>query len=102
MIKGVHTMFYTSERRPSRVHPRQARFPWTDVGEGWLIFDLPEATWLPPADAREASTRARTTFLLLRRHPRDVEELRGRGVEFVGEIVDAGYGWSRTSGCRAT
>ena len=44
MIRGVHTMFYTSEPEALRAFLRdKLGFPATDVGEGWLIFDLPEA-----------------------------------------------------------
>ena len=44
MIKGVHTMFYSSEAEALREFIRdKLGFPCTDVGEGWLIFDLPEA-----------------------------------------------------------
>ena len=44
MIKGVHTMFYSSKPEELRVFIRdKLRFPFTDVGDGWLIFDLPEA-----------------------------------------------------------
>ena len=44
MIKGVHTMFYTSEPEALRAFLRdKLGFPSTDVGGGWLIFDLPEA-----------------------------------------------------------
>jgi hypothetical protein len=56
MIKGVHTMFYTSEPEALRAFLRDTlRFPYTDVGEGWLIFDLPEADMgCHPADAEGA------------------------------------------------
>ena len=44
MIKGVHTMFYSSEPEGLRTFIREKLgFPYTDVGGGWLIFDLPEA-----------------------------------------------------------
>jgi catechol 2,3-dioxygenase-like lactoylglutathione lyase family enzyme len=44
MIRGVHTMFYTSEPEALRAFFRdKLGFPCSDVGEGWLIFDLPEA-----------------------------------------------------------
>ena len=44
MIRGVHTMFYTSEPEALRAFLRdKLGFPYTDVGDGWLIFDLPEA-----------------------------------------------------------
>ena len=39
MIRGVHTMFYTSEPEALRAFFRdKLGFPATDVGEGWLIF----------------------------------------------------------------
>lgn len=45
MIRGVHTMFYSSEAEELRAFLRDKlgfdRF--TDVGGGWLIFDIPEA-----------------------------------------------------------
>ena len=44
IIKGVHTMFYTSQADEFRAFLRdKLELPFTDVGEGWLIFDLPEA-----------------------------------------------------------
>ena len=44
MIKGVHTMFYSSKTEELRAFIRdKLGFTFTDVGEGWLIFDLPEA-----------------------------------------------------------
>ena len=45
MIRGVHTMFYSSEPEALRAFLRDklGLASYTDVGEGWLIFDLPEA-----------------------------------------------------------
>src|SRR5438270_13460501 len=44
MITGVHTMFYSAEPEALRAFIRdKLRFSCTDVGQGWLIFDLPEA-----------------------------------------------------------
>ena len=44
MIRGVHTMFYSSEPEAFRAFLRdKLGFPFTDVGEGWLIFEMPEA-----------------------------------------------------------
>ena len=46
MIKGVHTMFYSSDPEATRAFLRdKLRFPHTDVGGGWLIFDLPRAPY---------------------------------------------------------
>src|SRR5207244_3361356 len=44
MIRGVHTMFYSSKADELRAFIRdKLRFTFTDVHDGWLIFDLPDA-----------------------------------------------------------
>src|SRR5215204_4912394 len=44
MIRGVHTMLYSSQPNELRAFLRdKLGFPASDVGGGWLIFDLPEA-----------------------------------------------------------
>lgn len=44
MITGVHTMFYTSRPQELREFIRdKLGFRAADVGDGWLIFELPEA-----------------------------------------------------------
>ena len=55
MITGVHTMFYSSEPEKLRDFIRdKLGFSYTDVGEGWLIFNLPEADMgCHPADAAD-------------------------------------------------
>src|SRR5436190_9823865 len=41
MIQGVHTMFYSSRPEELRAFLRdKLGFTFTDVGDGWLIFDL--------------------------------------------------------------
>ena len=97
MIKGVHTMFYTSEPEALRAFLRdKLGFPHTDVGEGWLIFDLPEADMgCHPADESgehgESSGTHQISFYC-DDVEKTVEELQSRGVEFIGGIEDAGYG----------
>jgi catechol 2,3-dioxygenase-like lactoylglutathione lyase family enzyme len=96
MIRGVHTMFYTSKPEETRAFLRdKLELPFTDVGEGWLIFDLPEADMgCHPAEGAEgpgAAGRHNISF-----YCDDIEktvaELKSRGVKFKGKIVDAGYG----------
>jgi len=95
MITGVHTMFYSSRTAELREFIRdKLRFPATDVGEGWLIFDLPEAEMgCHPADPEEGSP-AGTHHISF--YCDDIEstvaELKGRGVEFTGPVADHGYG----------
>ena len=97
MIKGVHTMFYSSEADALRAFLRdKLGFPYTDVGEGWLIFDLPEADMgcHPTDDTGQHGKLSGTPDVSF--YCDDIEqtvkELRSRGVEFVGEIEDQGFG----------
>ena len=97
MIKGVHTMFYSSEPEELRAFLRdKLGFPYTDVGDGWLIFELPEADMgCHPADETGEHGKSAGThdisFYCDDIHE-TVAEMKGRGVEFNGEIVDAGFG----------
>lgn len=44
MIRGLHAMFYSSQPAELRAFLRdKLGLPAHDVGEGWLIFDTPEA-----------------------------------------------------------
>lgn len=95
MIKGVHTMFYTSEPEALRAFIRdKLGFPHSDVGEGWLIFDLPEADMgchpADPAEGAPAGTHD-VSFYCDDIHA-TVAELKGREVEFLGEVTDQGFG----------
>ena len=95
MITGVHTMFYSSQPDKLRTFIKQKlRFPSTDVGEGWLIFDLPEAEMgCHPADAVEGKKPGThdVSFYCDDIH-KTVRELRRSGVEFTEEVADHGYG----------
>ncbi len=95
MIKGVHTMFYSSKSEELRAFLRdKLGFPFTDVGQGWLIFDLPEADMgCHPVDEKEspASGTADISFYCDDIH-RTVAELKARGVVFTDDVKDVGYG----------
>jgi len=95
MIRGVHTMFYSSDAAALRAFLRdKLGLPATDVGGGWLIFDLPEAEMgCHPADER-AGARAGTHDISFYCDDinKTVAELKSRGVEFTGEVADQGYG----------
>lgn len=95
MITGVHTMFFSSEVEALRAFIRdKLGFSFTDVGGGWLIFDLPEADMgchpSDTADGKQSGTHDISFYC------DDIEEtvatLRNRGVEFTDEIKDEGYG----------
>ncbi len=95
MIRGVHTMFYSSEAEALRAFLRdKLGLPFTDVGGGWLIFDLPEVEMgCHPAD-REKGAPSGThhiSFYCDDIH-KTVAELKAKGVEFTEEVADHGYG----------
>jgi len=97
MIRGVHTMFYSSEPEALRAFLRdKLDFPYTDVGGGWLIFDLPEADMgCHPAggdaeDGRPSGTHDISFYC--DDIAGTVEELKRRGVEFIGDIKNEGFG----------
>lgn len=94
MIRGVHTMFYTSKPDELRAYLRdKLKLPFTDVGEGWLIFDLPEAEMgCHPADAESAPSGTHYVSFYCDDIQRSVADLSKRGVVFVDPITDAGYG----------
>jgi catechol 2,3-dioxygenase-like lactoylglutathione lyase family enzyme len=95
MITGMHTMFYTSEPEALRAFLRDTLgFKGTDVGGGWLIFEMPQAEMgCHPAENVEG-VRSGTPYISFYCDDihATVSELKGRGVEFVGEIRDVGYG----------
>src|SRR6266540_2767421 len=95
MIRGVHTMFYSSQPEELRAFIRdKLRFPYTDVGVGWLIFNLPEAEMgCHPADPAEgAASGTHDISFYCDDIRKTVAELEARGVEFTDEVADHGYG----------
>ena len=97
MIRGVHTMFYSSEPEALRAFLRdKLGFPHTDVGDGWLIFDLPEADMgcHPAAESggQGAPSGTHDVSFYCDDLERTMNQLAGRGVEFSGGVSDAGYG----------
>ena len=96
MIKGVHTMFYTSEPEKLRAFLRdKLGFPATDVGQGWLIFDLPEADMgCHPADPENgAPSGTHDISFYCDDIDKTVAELKTKGVEFTEPVADHGYGF---------
>src|ERR1041385_4834386 len=95
MIKGVHTMFYSSQAAELREFIRdKLGFKSFDVGEGWLIFDVPEAEMgCHPAEPAQGSVPGThdISFYCDDVHA-TVAELKSRGVEFIMPVEDHGYG----------
>ena len=89
MIRGLHGIFYTPKADEVREFIRdKLGFPYTDTGEGWLIFDMPEAELgVHPSDQISHSI----SFYCDDIH-KTVEELKSRGVQFTSEVTDQGWG----------
>lgn len=87
-------MFYSSQAAELRAFLRdKLGFPATDVGEGWLIFDLPEADMgVHPTEEGGAPSGTPDISFYCDDIEATVRELKGRGVEFTGEVQDMGYG----------
>jgi len=94
MIRGMHAMFYSSQSQALRQFLKdQLGLKGTDVGDGWLIFDAPEADLgVHPTEGSEASSGTAEISFYCDDITQTVKELRARGVEFTQEVEDHGYG----------
>jgi predicted enzyme related to lactoylglutathione lyase len=88
-------MFYSSQPEALRAFLRdKLRFPFSDVGDGWLIFDMPQADLgvHPAEDVEGGRTGTHNVSFYCDDIEATVAELRSRGVEFLEPITDQGYG----------
>lgn len=94
MIRGLHAMFYSSQADELRAFFRdKLGLSGTDVGGGWLIFDPPEADLgVHPTEGEDAASGTAGLSFYCDDIQATVRELRARGVEFVDEVEDHGYG----------
>ena len=88
-------MFYSSEVDELRQYIRdKLGLPATDVGGGWLIFDLPEADMGCHPVELNSGPPPGTHYVSF--YCDDIQvttkQLADRGVEFTDEISDVGYG----------
>lgn len=94
MIRGMHAMFYSSEAQALRTFIKdKLALPANDVGEGWLIFDVPEADLgVHPTDDGDPPSGTSDISFYCDNIAGAVAELKERGVEFTQEVEDHGYG----------
>lgn len=94
MIRGLHAMFYSSHAEELRNFLRdKLGFDATDVGDGWLIFDAPEADLgVHPTDGKQVASGTADISFYCDDIVETVRELRSRGVEFTQDVEDHGYG----------
>ncbi|MEP7322236.1 MAG: hypothetical protein ABI761_09960 [Saprospiraceae bacterium] len=96
MIKGVHTMFYSSDASGLRTFLKdKLKLESMDIGQGWLIFKLPEADLgCHPSDENHGAPSGTHDISFYCDHiEQTVAELKNSGVTFRGEIEDHGYGF---------
>ena len=95
MIRGMHAMFYSSDAAALRAFIKdKLGLPATDVGDGWLIFDAPEADLgVHPLEGGEPPSGTAAISFYCEDLEATVAELKGRGVEFTQEVEDHGYGF---------
>lgn len=94
MIRGMHAMFYSSQAEALRAFFKdKLGLAGTDVGDGWLIFDAPEADLgVHPTEGGEPPSGTADVSFYCDDIVQTVAELRARGVEFTQEVEDHGYG----------
>lgn len=94
MIRGMHAMFYSSEAQALRAFIRdKLGLSGTDVGEGWLIFDAPEADLgVHPTESQGPPSGTAQISFYCDHIEQTVAELEQRGVEFTQAIEDHGWG----------
>lgn len=95
MITGVHTMYYSSAAEELRTFfADKLGFPATDVGGGWLIFSLPPAELgcHPSGETEGSKSGTADISFICDDIYATVADLRSKGVDFVGDVEDHGYG----------
>ena len=97
MIRGVHTMFYSDDAAGLRLFLRdRLGLPAMDVGDGWLIFQLPEADMgVHPTDPREedgAPSGTPDISFYCDDIATTAAELTAKGVVFSHPVENHGYG----------
>jgi predicted enzyme related to lactoylglutathione lyase len=94
VINGLHAMFYSSEADALRAFLRdKLDLAATDVGEGWLIFDVPEADLgVHPTEGDQPPSGTADISFYCDDIEQTVAELKARGVAFTQPIEDRGWG----------
>lgn len=94
MIKGLHAMFYSSKPNELRTFLRdKLGLNGTDVGDGWLIFEAPEADLgVHPTEGEQVASGTADISFYCDDINETVRELDARGVEFTQAVEDHGYG----------
>lgn len=95
MKLGLHAMFYSSQAEELRAFLRdKLGFQGTDVGEGWLIFNAPDADiGVHPTQGNDTPSGTMDLSFYCDDITATMQQLQERGVEFTQEVQDYGYGF---------
>jgi hypothetical protein len=90
MITGAHAIIYSSDADAvRRFFDAVLELPSVDAGGGWTIFALPPAeVAVHPADRGSEHE----LYLMCDDIDATIADLRRKGVESIGEVVQAGWG----------
>ncbi|MFC4942230.1 VOC family protein [Pseudonocardia sp. GCM10023141] len=92
MITGTHAIVYAADAERARAFFRDVLgLPHVDAGDGWLIFRTPPAE-LAFHPTEQASAGSHELYLMCDDITTTVSDLRAKGVEFVDEVTDRGFG----------
>jgi catechol 2,3-dioxygenase-like lactoylglutathione lyase family enzyme len=92
MIVGTHAVIYAEDAERARAFFRDVLgLANVDAGDGWLIFRLPPAELgIHPAGAPDAGQHE--LYLMCDDLDATIDELKSKGVEFLGDVETAGWG----------
>jgi predicted enzyme related to lactoylglutathione lyase len=90
LIKGIHALYFTPKASELRTFMRdKLELPFTDTGDGWLIFDFPEGDL-----GCHPSTKKSYSISF---YCDDIEEtvaaLKKRGVKFTSKMSEQTWGY---------
>lgn len=90
MIRGVHAIVFSKDAEGDRAFFRDV-FGWryVDAHDGWLIFAQPPAELAVHPASHNSVHRL---YLMSDDLEGDIAALRDRGVEFLGGVMDEGFG----------
>ena len=96
MIIGAHSIIYAADAERTRAFIRDVLgFSNVDAGEGWLIFKLPPGELgIHPIEPEHSGRHE--LYLICDDIQQTMTDLKRKGVEFDGEVVNAGFGMLAT------
>lgn len=96
MIIGAHSIIYAADAERTRAFIRDVLgLANVDAGDGWLIFKLPPGELgIHPTEPEHSGKHE--LYLMCDDIEQTVSDLKGRGVEFEGEVINAGFGMLTT------